>query len=77
MRARKIRLRFLRAGLSARIDEGLQDLFLDHEGHPPKMSETTKQQIVEAIANDYPGIKNMSDRDQKAVVKWVVNEHDQ
>ncbi|MDE5120038.1 MAG: hypothetical protein O4965_07845, partial [Trichodesmium sp. St19_bin1] len=49
---------------------------LDYDGHPPKMSETTKQQIVEAIANDYPEIKNMSDRDQKAVVKWVVNEHD-
>ena len=40
------------------------------------MSETTRQQIVEAIANDYPEIKNMGDRDQKAVVKWVVNEHD-
>ena len=26
---------------------------LDYDGHPPKMSETTKQQIVEAIANDY------------------------
>jgi hypothetical protein len=49
---------------------------LDYDGHPPKMSEITKQQIVQAIANDYPGIKNMSDRDQKAVVKWVVNEHD-
>ena len=49
---------------------------LDYNGHPPKMSEITKQKIVEAIANEYPEIKNMSDRDQKAVVKWVVNEHD-
>ena len=50
---------------------------LDYDGHPPRMSETTRQQIVEAIANDYPEIKNMGDRDQKAVVKLVVNEHDQ
>ena len=49
---------------------------LDYNGHPPKMSEITKQKIVEAIASEYPQIKNMSDRDQKAVVKWVVNEHD-
>ncbi|MEM9272360.1 MAG: hypothetical protein AAGA80_05275 [Cyanobacteria bacterium P01_F01_bin.143] len=49
---------------------------LDYEGHPPQMSETTKQQIVEAIANDYPDIKNMSERDKKATMRWVVNEHD-
>lgn len=49
---------------------------LDYDGHPPKLSETTKQQIVEAIANEYPQIKEMSNRDQKAVVKWVVNEND-
>ena len=47
---------------------------LDYDGHPPKMSETTKQQIVEAIANDYPGIKNMSDRGQQYltdVSSWI------
>lgn len=49
---------------------------LDYDGHAPEMSETTKQQIVEAIANDYPQINEMSDRDKKAVMKWVVNEHD-
>lgn len=40
------------------------------------MSETTKQQIVEAIANDYPEVKDMSERDKKATMRWVVNEHD-
>lgn len=49
---------------------------LDYDGNPPKMSETTKQQIVDAISNDYPQIKNMSERDQKATMRWVVNEYD-
>ena len=49
---------------------------LDYDGQPPKMSEITKQQIVNAIANDYPQIKNMSERDQKATMRWVINEYD-
>ncbi|MDJ0554351.1 MAG: hypothetical protein QNJ68_07930 [Microcoleaceae cyanobacterium MO_207.B10] len=49
---------------------------LDYEGNPPKLSESAKQKIHEAIAEDYPQIKNCSDRDKKAITKWVVNEHD-
>lgn len=47
---------------------------LDFEGTPPKLSPETKQKIQEAIAQDYPEIKNVSDRDKKAIIKWVINE---
>ena len=49
---------------------------LDYEGNPPTISESTKEKIVDAIANDYPHIKNCSDRDKKAIAKWIVNESD-
>lgn len=49
---------------------------LDYEGHPPKLSEETKEKIVAAIAEDYPDIKNCSDSDKKAITQWVVNEND-
>ncbi|NES64102.1 MAG: hypothetical protein F6K24_01970 [Okeania sp. SIO2D1] len=47
---------------------------LDYDGYKPKLSEETKQGIVEAIANDYPEIKNKSERDKIAIAEWVVNE---
>ncbi len=49
---------------------------LDYEGKPPKMSPTTKQKIHEAIAEDYPEVKDMSEGDKKATMRWVVNEYD-
>lgn len=47
---------------------------LDFDGYRPKLSEETKQGIIEAIAKDYPEIKNCSKRDQIAIAEWVVVE---
>ncbi|NES64038.1 MAG: hypothetical protein F6K24_01635 [Okeania sp. SIO2D1] len=47
---------------------------LDFDGKQPKLSEQTKQGIIEAISNDYPEIKTCSKRDQIAIAEWVVVE---
>ncbi len=47
---------------------------LDYDGYKPKLSDETKQGIIDAIANDYPEIKNKSERDKIAIAEWVVVE---
>ncbi|NET30243.1 hypothetical protein [Okeania sp. SIO1I7] len=56
-------------GASQEINEKL-----DYDGYRPKLSEQTKQGIIEAISNDYPDIKTCSKRDQIAIAEWVVVE---
>lgn len=49
---------------------------LDFDGRTPKLSERAKQGIIEALAIDYPDILSCSQRNQKALLRWVINEHD-
>ncbi|NES64311.1 MAG: hypothetical protein F6K24_03065 [Okeania sp. SIO2D1] len=56
-------------GASDKVNEEL-----DYHGRPPEVSPETKKGIYQAIENSYPQIKNMSERDKKAVAQWVINE---
>ncbi|MDJ0516765.1 MAG: hypothetical protein QNJ74_11110 [Trichodesmium sp. MO_231.B1] len=47
---------------------------LDYDGYPPEVLEETKEGIYEAVEKSYPQVKDMSERDKKAVAKWVINE---
>ncbi len=47
---------------------------LDYDGYPPEVSQDTKEGIYQAIEKSYPQVKDMSERDKKAVAKWVINE---
>ena len=47
---------------------------LDYDGYPPFVSSETKEGIYQAIEKSYPQIKDMSERDKKAVAQWVINE---
>ncbi len=47
---------------------------LDYDGRPPEVSQETKDGIYQAIEKSYPQVKDMNERDKKAVAKWVINE---
>ena len=47
---------------------------LDDRGHPPVVSQETKEGIYQAIEKSYPQVKNMSEADKKAVARWLINE---
>ena len=47
---------------------------LDYHGRPPVVSEETKDGIYQAIEKSYPQVKDMSERDKRAVAQWVINE---
>jgi hypothetical protein len=47
---------------------------LNYDGCPPIVTPEVKEGIYQAIEKSYPQIKNMSERDKRAVAKWMVNE---
>ena len=47
---------------------------LRSHGRPPIVTPEVKEGIYQAIEKSYPQIKNMSERDKRAVAKWVINE---
>ncbi|MGK7921965.1 MAG: hypothetical protein AB4080_18370 [Trichodesmium sp.] len=47
---------------------------IDPNGYKPEISASTKEKIYQAIAADIPEIATTSDKNKKAIAKWVVNE---
>ena len=47
---------------------------LDYDGYPPEVKNETTEGIYEAIEKSYPQVKDMDERDKKAVAQWIINE---
>ncbi|NET44859.1 hypothetical protein [Okeania sp. SIO2B3] len=47
---------------------------LDPDGKPPIVASDIAQRFFQSLEEEYPQMKNMTERDKKAIAKWVVNE---
>ncbi len=47
---------------------------LNYDGTAPTVTDEQRKAIEEAVAEVIPEMKNLDQRDKRAVVKWVVNE---